>query len=215
MLKINNVSYDICTKGPAISHPTLILDFEPVESYDGDLFEDFKKLLEKENLIDVYNEAINYKQNIYFLFRGRIFQKENIPIYQDLFEKISKESANIQKPLLDAHKININQMKPPFFMWEGIPEDFTGIENAYTDFNVPYAIISKDTGYSPIALQQILNNPFGSVFIEWNDDAPELYKDIEEMFHGIKSFLMASPEKYEEAKKFALENKCCLYKNNA
>ena len=45
MLKINNVSYDICTKGPAISHPTLILDFEPVESYDGDLFEDFKKLM--------------------------------------------------------------------------------------------------------------------------------------------------------------------------
>ena len=212
MLKIKSVTYDIMDHGPAIAHPVITIDFEPVESYDGDLFEDLKKKITEAKLDDVYAEAINYKQIVYFLFKGRIFQKENIPVYQDLFDKISREAANMQKPLLESHTITVNMMKPPFFMWEGLPQDFTGVESAYNDFNVPYAILDGSSEYSPIALQQIMNHPYGTVFIEWNSKAKELYKEIEETFHGLKSFLIAKAGyDYNEAKKFALENKCCLY----
>ena len=71
MIKIKDVSYDLCNRGPAIAHPVIIVDFENVDSYDGNLFEDFKKIIEEKELSDPYNDAINYNQNVYFLFKGR------------------------------------------------------------------------------------------------------------------------------------------------
>lgn len=212
MLKVINVSYDICKYGPAIAHPTITIEFEPVDEYQGNLFEDLKATIDKKGLIEAYNEAINYKNEVFFLFKGRIFQKDNIPVYQELFNEISKEAAQVQKTLLDAHTITVNQMRPPYFMWEGIPQDFTGVENAYNDFNIPFVILEKGIDYSPIALQQIMNHPFGTVFVKWTGpEAIDLFKEIKETFHGMKCFLMADSFHYEDAKKFALENKCCLY----
>lgn len=213
MLKIKSVEYKLCTRGPAIAHPILVIDFESVESYDGVLFDDFKAAISAAGLEDVYQSAINYKQNVFFLFKGRLFTKENIPLYTDLFTSISRESAQLQKTLMDAHTINVGQLRPPFFMWEGIPQDFTGVENAYTDFNIPYVILDETTEYSQIALQQILNHPMGTVFIRWVDGkkTPKFYAEFEEAFHAAKVFLLADVKHFDEAKEWALKNQCCVY----
>ena len=215
MIKIKDVNYDLCDRGPAIAHPVIIVDFENVDSYDGNLFEDFKKIIEEKEISDAYNDAINYNQSVYFLFKGRIFEKDSIEQYRTLFTDISKDAANLQKALREAGTINAGQMKPPFFMWEGIPQDFTGVDSAYNDFNVPYSVIDKDTDYSPIALQQIMNHPFGTVFISWKDKSSgEFFKEILNTYQ-YKCFLTAKYGKaYEEAKEFALKNKCCLYIEN-
>lgn len=212
MLKISKVSYDLCERGPAIAHPVIIVEFDNVEE-QHDLVAEFDEAIEKANLQNTYKEACSYKQAIYFLFKGRIFTKENIPLYMELFNKISKDAADLQKALLAAKTINVGQLKPPFFMWEGIPQDFTGVENAYTDFNIPYVVIDETTEYSQIALQQILNHPMGTVFIRWTskEATPTFIKDFEDTFHGYHVFLLAKKDVFKEAKSWALENAYCLY----
>lgn len=214
MLKIDSIKYDLCTKGPAISHPTIIVEFSPTDIDSGvDIFEEFKKKIESEGLTDAYSEGLSYKQNVYFLFKGRIFQKENLDEYRKVFNGISKEAADIQKALMNAHTINVGQLKPPFFMWEGIPQDFTGVDSAYNDFNVPYVVLDSKSEYSPVALQQVMNHPFGTVFVRWDGlgEAEELWNEINEMFHGFKCFLIADSLHWSSAKKFALDHGCCLY----
>lgn len=215
MLKIDSIKYDLCTKGPAIAHPVITVELSPTDLDSGvDIFEDFKKKIEDGGLQEAYSEGISYKQNVYFLLKGRIFQKDNIEEYRKIFNGISKEAADYQKALMAAHTINVGQLKPPFFMWEGIPQDFTGVDSAYNDFNVPYVYLDSKSEYSPVALQQVMNHPYGTVFIKWdepNGAAEKLWTEINEMFHGYKCFLVGDSDHWSSAKKFALDNGCCLY----
>lgn len=216
MLKIKDVSYDICTRGPAIAHPVISIDFESVENSDNNeekLIDVLKKKTEEKGLSNAYSHALDWKQEVYFLFKGDIFSPENIECYRELFTDISREAAIHQKDLLDQGVINVGMLRPPFFMWEGIPKRFTGKESAYDDFNVPYVVIDEETEYSPVALQQIMNHPNGTTFIRWKNEekSAAFIEEVREMFHGFKCFVLASKDKFEEAKKFCLENGYALY----
>lgn len=220
MLKLKSLKYEICKYGPAIAHPVIIIELEPV-SKETDLFATFRAAIKDKGLEAAYDRAINGKLETYFVLRGDIFENENILVYEDLMNKISIESAEVQKDLIAQKKMTTDKLRPPFFMWEGVPKRFTKVSHsdkqdfrlsAYDDFNIPYAIISKDCGYSPIALQQMMNNTFGTTFVVWEDESSkDLVEEIRTACNGFKCFILAPKSKYKEAEQYALDNGYTVY----
>lgn len=219
MLKIKKINYEICKYGPAIAHPVLSVEFESAEKV-SDLWEDFKKKI-KDKFEAPYERAINGQLETYFIFKGDIFEGDSILDYELLMNKISIESADKQKELIAQGKMTTDKLRPPFFMWEGVPKHFTKVSHsdkqdwrmsAYDDFNIPYAILTKDCGYSPIALQQLMNNTFGTVFVVWEDESSkDLIEEIRTTFHGFKVFILSSKTNWKVAEKYALDNGYSIY----
>lgn len=220
VLKLRSLKYEICKYGPAIAHPVIVVELGPTEK-SIDLFTTFRAVIKDKGLEAPYERAINGKLETYFVFKGDIFENENILVYEDLMNKISIESAETQKDLIAQKKMTTDKLRPPFFMWEGVPTHFTKVAHsdkqdfrlsAYDDFNIPYAIISKDCGYSPIALQQMMNNTFGTTFVLWEDESSkELVEETRKVCNGFKCFILAPKSKYKEAEKYALENGYTIY----
>lgn len=218
MIRLKEVTYNLCAYGPAIAHPILTIEFEhsTEERTPEELWSDIQEMIQgRVSLRDAYNLATSWKQTVYFLFKGPIFDdKESVEAYRFVFDAISRESAQMQRALLDAHTINAGQMRPPFFMWEGVPTVFTGTDSKYNDFNVVYTVLNSKTEYSPIALQQFMNNPFGTVLIEWEDlEKTQSFLDsLLGQLPWIRCFLYCSDvKKFAEAKDYALKNNICLY----
>lgn len=224
MLKITDITHKICTYGPAIGHPVLVIAFEKVEeegTVDA-LFDDFKAKLERWGLTAAYNRAINGKLETYILLEGDdIFMKDEIENYRGFLTKISTESALLQKDFLSQGKITVDRMRPPFFMWEGVPTQFTQVHNsereaipssAYDDFNVPYAVLKRDSKYSPIALQQMMNNPFGTVFVRWEGEkSKDFIEEIRKTFNGFKTNILVDYKDKGKVFPWALENGYVTY----
>lgn len=219
MLQIKKISYEICKYGPAIAHPVVVVDFDKSDT-KTDLWEDFKNEI-KDKFEAPYERAINGQLETYFIFRGDIFEGDSILDYELLMNKISIESADKQKDLIAQGKMTTDKLRPPFFMWEGVPKHFTKVTHsdkqdwrmsAYDDFNIPYAILTKDCEYSPIALQQLMNNTFGTVFVVWEDESSkDLIEEIRNTFHGFKVFILSDKTNWKIAEKYALENGYSIY----
>lgn len=217
MLKIRDVEYKLMDYGPDIGYPTLVLKFEhddastpndekEVENYD--IYGDFISRINEKGLNDIYTRGIDGSLRAHFCFVGNaILLAKNEPLKQKLlFDGIMQKSLDLQKDMRKEGLKTFGDIRPPFFMWSGIPKICSGMRLAYENYNTAYTVINADTDFSPIALQEILNKDFSNVFIEYRSDKEfELYNELCEQFKYWKISFICTRKNFEKVSKFCLE----------
>jgi hypothetical protein len=217
MIKIDRVDYTLCTLGPARGHPIIDIFFEQTaDDEDYDIFKDFKKRIEDKNYDKFYERAINGQLETYFEFNeGFILDSKNIKYFEALYDGISSESIELQKEMRKNNKITLGGIRPPFMMWKGIPDTFTGGANSYEYFNVPYVVIDNTTEYSQIALQQIVNHTYAKILVKWigNGKDEDFINEIRDTYSAAyyKIMIISEPNKRKEAEEFCLDKGFCYY----
>ncbi|MCF0125605.1 MAG: hypothetical protein HUJ68_07605 [Clostridia bacterium] len=222
MLKIKEIKYEIENKGPANGHPEISIYFEEDEAvYHIDeegrysLYKDFKDQLAKMpvDVNDAYHRACDGSQETFFKFNGsEIIKDENFEQFQEFAEEISKDSLEIQKALLAEGKLKFQGLKPPYYLWEGIPEVITN-KSAYELFNNPYAIIKNTDTINQLALVQVLQHDHGHVYADWvgNGKDADFINNLRNTFKFYKVVIISKPSLRKEAEEFCLKNGYVTY----
>lgn len=217
MLKIREVKYKLMDYGPDIGYPTIVVKFEPdsvdikddpdaVEHYD--IYGDFISRINEQGLTDYYTRAIDGSLRCHFCFTGSAILLAKNQSLKDklLFDGISQKSLDLQKDMRKNGMKVFGDIRPPFFMWSGLPKICTGTRLGYENFNTAYTVINADSDFSPIAVQEILNKDFSNVFIEYRDEKDyELYKELIEQFKFWKINFICARKDYERVTEICLK----------
>lgn len=211
MLKIKEIKYKLMDFGPDIGYPTLVIKFEDTEQEekDYDIYKDLISKINEQNLNDIYTRAIDGSLRAHFCFVGsEILLAQNDKLKEDLLYKgISQASLDLQKDMRKEKMKVFGDIRPPFFMWAGIPKVCSGTRLAYENFNTAYTVLNSDTDFSSVALQEILNKTYSNCFIEYrNEKDLKLLEELQEDYKYWKIDIICKPNNKDKVIPFCLKN---------
>jgi hypothetical protein len=209
MLKIKNIKYGIIPTGPAIGVSAIQISFKEIEgSYEPDdfdtgkekwvqnqqtriitehpreLLEGFIEVLKKEELLPQYEMATNAGQSCFIVYMGgEIDKPENFAEFNRFQTDLSNKAWNYQ--VYSGRKVN--EMKPPYSIFVGVPSYMTGKNQFYESFNVTYPIINISDGennnkFNTLALQECFNGPFSLATIFFENGNEKDIHDLKQKF---------------------------------
>lgn len=210
MLKIRELKYKLMDFGPDIGYPTLVVKFEDTEQEekDYDIYKDFISKINEQNLNSIYIRAIDGSLRAHFCFVGSaILLAQNDKLKEDLLYKgISQASLDLQKDMRKEKMKVFGDIRPPFFMWAGIPKVCSGTRLAYENFNTAYTVLNSDTDFSSVALQEILNKAYSNCFIEYrNEKDLEFLEELQEDYKYWKIDIICKPSNKDQVIPFCLK----------
>lgn len=217
MLKIRKVEYKLMDFGPDIGYPTIVIKFEKddpkvqdkpedVEAYD--IYGDLISRIHAQNLDEIYTRAIDGSLRAHFQFcGGAILLAKNEPLKEKLlYDGISQASLDLQKDMRKEGLKTFGDVRPPFFMWTGIPKICSGTRLAYENYNTAYTVLNADTDFSPVALQEILNKTYSNCFIEYRDEKDlDLFEELQEDYKYWKIDIICRPKDKDRVTEFCLK----------
>jgi len=218
-LQINNLEYGLIPFGPGYGERGIIIDIGEIsditeESTLTTLFEKLKIKIKELDLEKQWLTAIDGTNSTFLLFKGNngIEKEENQPEWDNFNRQLSKESVQIQMTL----KLRPDQLKPPFCIWFGKPENFTGNRLFYEYFNCIYGIIENN--FNPLATQEIVNHKFSAITLIANENYKSIVDDLNLKYKlNRKLYIIGKSEELQEycmikgyRYNYTLENKTFL-----
>jgi hypothetical protein len=188
-VKINNVTCGIPGAGPAVGQKTLMIEIGEGPTYDFSredvvfpLYSDFKTIIDSDpKLSQAYREAIDGSMGCFITFKGgEIEKQENDAEFEAFFTLISHDSITLQKTIIGMGTKGIknpSQLNPPFLIFCGIPQVFTGRRDWYQHFRAVIARIYNDD-YSQVALKEMMNHQFSSAILYVDENPVDFLNGI-------------------------------------
>jgi hypothetical protein len=178
---IKSIKYGLVPFGPASGCRAFLIDIRAGEAKQGShLMAELEHQIEMKGLYHQFTSAIDgtNSSQIYFL-GGDIEQLENSREWDEFAKALSKRSLETQQALK-----RIDQMKPPFMGWVGVPTVFSSTREFYQNFNLCMAMYADK--FSALAMQEILNHQFSSIIgIDLDTDT---LKELSKSYRTLKIY---------------------------
>jgi hypothetical protein len=208
MLKIKKIEYGIVPTGPALGVSAIQLFFEEVEGeyelddfdtgkqkwtqnqnriieeHPRELINQFIEIIKKKELLAHYERATNASQSCFIVYMGGIIDKpENFVEFNRFQTDLSNAAWNYQ--IYEGKKVN--ELRPPYTIFVGIPTYMTGKNQFYEGFNTIYPVIHLSDGannakFNSLALQECFNGPFSLATIFFENGNESDIHDLKQKF---------------------------------